>query len=309
MTSFIKTVYRSGIIGDFFKRTLTSKPDNTVERIVCIRRYDNGRCVKYEQPLWVNEVVINKDCNENNYLVFSNPFSAFFSSANAKAQPTTVSTTTSLAAAVPNATSYFETNYEQMIKGLLGNAESGTVYITYWYNSLRHVVYYDIPEHTVKFPLYAPEMPIVTETTTEEAQQMTFTDDDQFVAFVQLVFRKKKTIVAAVPKKASVAVTADDEQEEEEEETLDVTDVVKPFLGPKNDFHGMALNRLGSSAAASLAQRDSARKKQPFDFMKVVDYAMFVDKQPMAASSVHRLHYVPFMRITYGDMNVAEYFI
>lgn len=301
MASFIKTVYKSGIIGDFFKGTLSSKPDNTVERIVCVRRYDNGRCVKHEQPLWANEVVINKDCNENNYLVFSNPFNAFFSSANAKAQPTTVSSTATRVVVAPNTTSYFETNYDQMVKGLLGDAESGTVYITYWYNSLRHVVYYDIPEHTIKFPLYAPEPQTMV---TTEAQQMTFTDDDQFVAFVQLVFRKNNITTVATTTVKKPTVADDEEEDEEEEETLDVTDVVKPFLGPKNDFHGMTLERLGASSSAL-----HVTTRQPFDFMKVVDYAMFVDKQPMAASSVHKLHHVSFMRITYGDMNVAEYFV
>ena len=284
MAAFIKSVYKSGIIGDFFKGSLSSKPDNAVDRIVCIRRYEDGRCTKYEQPLWVNEVVINKDCNENNFLMFNNPFNALFSSSSIlkKANPTTTVTTSSESAVSPM--SYFETNYEQMIKGLLGDADSGTVYITYWYGSLRHVVYYDIPKELVRFPLYKSEsLPAAKE---EGDEQMTFTDDDTFVASLHLVFRNDESL--------------EKNEEDEEDETMDVTNLVRPFLGPKNDFHGMTVVRLDAKGFETMTLG------RLFDFMKVVDYAMFVDKQPIAASSVHRLHHISFMRITYGDMNVVD---
>lgn len=341
MASFIKTVYKSGIIGDFFKGTLSSKPDNTVERIVCIRKYDNGRCVKYEQPLWVNEVIINKDCNENNYMVFSNPLNAFFFSpiSNAptfplppsshpysspssspinmkKTQPTSVSTMTMTTTVTPPSktappiatSSYFETNYKQMIKGLLGDADHGTIYITYWYGSLRYVMYWDIPAYIVRFPLYAPE----PASEAREEEQMTFTDDDQFVVFVHLVFRKDRScskeerrILNNNNNDGNNNNNDNNEHDGEEEEILDVTDLVKPFIGPKNDFHGMTL----SSRRQRTIRQYKPTTKQLFDFMKVVDYTMFVDKRPIAASSVHRLHHVSFMRITYGDMSVTELYL
>lgn len=291
MASMLKNLYRSGIVGDVLKGNLTVKPDNTIERILCMRRYDNGTCRFYEQPTFVSNVVCNN--TETNYFMLN-----YFMPVDR----------------VP----FFAMDQTKMKCNLLGDALEGTVFIMYWFYNERHVVCYDVPYEDVVFPLYKASEG-------ESQQQLVMTDDSNFVVFAHIVFRlderatkrrevgktngnstkvdgqpiKPERVANHIPETCSVTEDEgmchlDDEPHDAASENnhLDISDLVKLFMGPMNDFHGMM----------------TSDGKCTFDFTHVLDYSLY-GKTPLCPSSYLKKGSTPCVMLTFGDMSTKEYVI
>ncbi len=206
MVTLLRSVYNSGIVGDYARGALSVKPDNTVESILCMRRHEFGRCSFYEQSPVVSNVLYNN--SEVNHFVWS----IFMNK---------------------DKTSFLDMDQDKMKCNLLGDAHEGTVYIRYWFCGQQHVVYYDIPNEDIVFPIY----------TSSETQQ-TFLDDEDFIINIHVVFNGNH-----------------------EDDTVDVTENTKIFVGPKNDFHG----RMQSNTVNFTRMFDyNIRSNSPVSFSSVM---------------------------------------
>ena len=167
----LRAIYDSGVVGNYMRGTYTVKPDNTVEKVTCLRKkHASGKCSYYEQP---------------------NTMGMFASI---------------------DKTSFFALPQTTIKKLLLDDAESGTVYIQYWYGGQKCIAYYVIPDEDVVYPIYE---------TTHAGNQPDFIENAKCVSSVHVVHVDDDAI----------------DQDNADETSVDVTESVMPFVGPKHDFH------------------------------------------------------------------------
>lgn len=232
MVSWIKTIFKSGIITDYLAGTLTAKPDNTIERIMCLQYGDdastaaNNVVVSIREPTQlVNSVLCAVTTPQRTsyfdvYDTMQQPVSsvdhhsvvAAPSPSHAHEQSPIYGDDVSPSDIPP----FFRSSQQMVLESLFGidrqQRESATtsirgrVYIEYWYESTRHVMYYTIPEDTIKFPLYKPS----------NQDTVVLVDDDDLLQAALFVV----------------------ESPQGHRRELDITTTLTAFLGPHNDFHG-----------------------------------------------------------------------
>jgi len=230
MAAFIKAIYNSGIIGNYMRGVYAVKPDNTVERVACLRKLENGTCSFHDQASLVT--------NMNHVTLFGS-----------SGKP------------IP----FFTLEQNAMKTVLLGGADEGVVYIQYWYTGQKYILYFNIPDEDITFPMYE---------SVQLDNQPDLMDDSDCITNVHLV---------------QILINDDDNEDDDDDEDdnnpkIDITDVVQPFIGPKNDFHG----RL----------RDGI-----LDFRYILDYLMQNNKSPCFSSIFSGNLRKTVVQLTYADMH------
>lgn len=212
MARYLKQLYASGILGDWLRGELSSKPNNTVEQVSCIRHYEDGTSDLYtHETITADMVVYGKDGVIDTLVVSDNKEDQ--------------NVTQTLEQQMKHATLY-----KRFVKILLGAAPTATVYITYWYDNKKYITYYHIPDEPICFPVY-DTISQTTVTSNEDGQVLLSEDDDidTFVAFIQIAFR---------PNETTATTTSSDETRAQSMSNIDITPLAQLFKGPKNDFHG-----------------------------------------------------------------------
>jgi hypothetical protein len=248
MVSWIKTLFKSGIITDYLAGTLSSKPDNTIERIVCLRYADahdddaspSNVVVSIQEPTQlVNSVLcaVTKPQRTSYFDAYDTTVQHHVTDTDDQQtqqhhqeedSQTTHAKTLVSGEDIPTADipPFFRSSQQMILESLFGVQHRdavepdirGRVYIEYWYESTRHVMYYTVPDDTVAFPIYRPS--------TQDT--VVLLDDDDIL--------QTASFVVETPHGGRRA--------------LDITTTLSLFIGPRGDFHGR--NRRGVDMAAIL---------------------------------------------------------
>lgn len=238
MVSWIKTIFKSGIITDYLAGTLSAKPDNTIERIICLRYSDDAHTdttpsnavVSIREPTQlVNSVLCAVTTPQRTsyfdaYDGIQQPMGSGGDQHPEPPRPHTMQHDVTVSRpdiygdelAHADIPPFFRSSQQSILESLFGHDPQqsasttstirGRVYIEYWYESTRHVMYYTVPDDIIKFPLYKPS----------NQDTAVLVDDDDLLQSAMFVVETPQGI----------------------RHEVDITSTLTAFIGPRGDFHG-----------------------------------------------------------------------